>query len=191
MKFREDSYYIKRVLEGNLSSYAVLVEKHKSMAFTIALRIVRNREDAEEVAQDAFLKAYHALESFKHDAKFSTWLYKIVYHAGISRVRKKQIDKISLEESTVPTSEELQEIDGLDHLHRKERKKIIAKAIEQLKEEESLVLTLYYLSENSIKEIEEITGLSNSNIKILLHRGRKKLYNELKRILKNEIVDII
>ena len=191
MKFREDSFYIKKVLQGNLSSYAILVEKHKAMAFTLALRIAKNQEDAEEIAQDAFLKAYNSLSSFKQDAKFSTWLYKIIYNTAISRFRKKQIESYSMEESTVSDSFHEEMDDGLDVLHHQERKKIISMAIGRLKEDEGAVMTLFYLSENNIKEIEEITNFTASNIKILLHRGRKKLLLELKKILKDEIVDML
>lgn len=192
MNYREDSYYIKRVLKGNLSSYAVLVEKHKGMAYTLALRIAKNHEDAEEIAQDSFLKAYNSLNSFKEESKFTTWLYKIIYNTAISKFRKKQIDSFSMDDSPVSeTVKEEHEVDGLNALHRKERKKIISEAISRLKEDEGVVMSLFYLSENNISEIEEITGFTNSNIKILLHRARKKLYLELKKILKEEIVDIL
>lgn len=192
MNYREDSFYIKKVLKGNLASYGVLVEKHKGMAYTLALRIAKNHEDAEEIAQDAFLKAYQSLNSFKQESKFSTWLYKIVYNTAISRFRKKHIESYSMDDSPISeTISEEQEVDGLNALHRKERKKIIAEAISRLKEDEGVVMTLFYLSEHNIGEIEEITGFTNSNIKILLHRARKKLYLELEKILKEEIVDML
>jgi RNA polymerase sigma factor (sigma-70 family) len=191
MNYQEDSFYINKVLNGNIASYAILVEKHKNLAYTIALRIAKNHEDAEEIAQDAFLKAYNSLNSFKEKSKFSTWLYKIVFNAAISRMRKKKILKVSMDEGNIGNTIQEEQIDALDNLHKKERKKIIAEAIARLKEDESVVMTLYYLNENNLKEIEEITGFSNSNIKILLHRGRKKLLLELKKILKEEIVDML
>jgi len=191
MNYQEDSFYINKVLNGNIASYAILVEKHKNLAYTIALRIAKNHEDAEEIAQDAFLKAYNSLNSLKEKSKFSTWLYKIDFNAAISRMRKKKILKVSMDEGNIGNTIQEEQIDGLDNLHKKERKKIIAEAIARLKEDESVVMTLYYLNENNLKEIEEITGFSNSNIKILLHRGRKKLLLELKKILKEEIVDML
>jgi RNA polymerase sigma-70 factor (ECF subfamily) len=191
MNYQEDSFYINKVLGGNLPSYAILVEKHKNLAYTLALRIAKNHEDAEEIAQDAFLKAYNSLSSFKQESKFSTWLYKIVFNTAISRARKKQILNVSIESDPVGNTIHEDRISSLDSLHKKERKKIIAEAIARLKEEESVVMTLYYLNENNLKEIEDITGFSNSNIKILLHRGRKKLLVELKKILKEEIVDML
>jgi len=191
MNYREDNFYIKKVLKGNLPSYAILVEKHKSLVYTLALRISKNHEDAEEIGQDAFLKAYNSLNTFKQESKFTTWLYKIVYNTAVSRFRKKHIESFSMEDSPIQESIQGEHIDGLDIMHHKERKKIISEAISRLKEDEGVVMTLFYLSENNIKEIEEITGLTNSNIKILLHRGRKNLLFELKKILKEEIVDIL
>lgn len=191
MNYREDNFYIAKVLKGNLPSYAILVEKHKSMVYTLALRIAKNHEDAEEIAQDVFLKVFNSLSSFKQESKFTTWLFKIVYNTAISRFRKKQIDSYSMEGATLQGTIRLDADDGQKILQHKERKKIISEAIGHLKEDEAVVITLFYLSEKSIKEIEEITGHSNSNIKILLHRGRKKLLFELKKILKEEIVDIL
>lgn len=191
MNYREDNFYISKVLQGNLSSFAILVEKHKGMAYTLALRIAKNQEDAEEIAQDAFMKVYNSLSTFKQDSKFTTWLYKIIYNTAISRFRKKHIDSYSMDESSIADSVHEQEDDGLDILHHQERKRIISMAISRLKEDEGVALTLFYLNENSIKEIEEITGFTDSNIKILLFRGRKKLLFELKKILKDEIVDMI
>jgi RNA polymerase sigma factor (sigma-70 family) len=191
MTYEEDRIYIKKVLDGNQSCFALLVEKHKNIAFTLALRITKNREDAEEVAQDAFLKTYRSLGTFKHEARFSTWLYKIVYRTAISKLRKKQIPMIDSEEALMESRTEAEQIDALDDLRSTERKRIISLALGRLNEAEGAILTLYYLDENSIKEIEDITGYSNSNIKILLHRGRKKLLVELKKILKDEIVSIL
>lgn len=101
------------------------------------------------------------------------------------------MQNVSIDEGNISNSIQEERISSLDHLHKKERKKIIAEAISRLNEEEGAVMTLYYLNENTLKEIEEITGFSNSNIKILLHRGRKKLLFELKKILKGEIVDML
>ena len=109
----------------------------------------------------------------------------------VSRFRKNQIESYSMEDSPAYESLHDDHDDGLNIMHLKERKKIISDAISRLKEDEGVVMTLFYLSENNTKEIEEITGFSNSNIKILLHRGRKRLLFELQKILKEEIVDIL
>ena len=113
MNYREDNFYINKVLKGNLASYAILVEKHKSMAYTLALRISKNHEDAEEVAQDSFLKAYNSLNSFKQESKFSTWLYKIIYNTALSRFRKKHIDSFSMDDSPIKETIYEENDDGL------------------------------------------------------------------------------
>jgi len=90
--------YIKQIMSGDVSRFAYFVDAYKDMAFTIAFRIVNNREDAEEVVQDAFVKAYTSLHTFRQDAKFSTWLCKIVVNTAISKTRKK---KLWLDEGTI------------------------------------------------------------------------------------------
>ncbi len=89
MKLSDDNFYISKILAGDSTAYVFLIEKYKNMAFSIALKITRNREDAEEIAQDAFIKVYDSLKDFRKKSKFSTWLYKIVYNTAISRIRKK------------------------------------------------------------------------------------------------------
>ena len=80
-----DKKIIGQVIKGDVSAYALLVNKYQSMAFTLALSITKNREDAEEVAQDAFVKAYNNLNTFKGKSKFSTWLYQIIYRTALSK----------------------------------------------------------------------------------------------------------
>jgi RNA polymerase sigma factor (sigma-70 family) len=191
MKYREDSFYIEKALAGNLPAYGVLIEKHSTLAYTLAFRIAKNHEDAEEIAQDAFLKGYQSLAVFRQEAKFTTWLYKIIFTTAMSRFRKKHPDFQSTADREESFASEVDEPDGLELLQKDERKKIIADAIGRLKEDEAVALTLFYMNEASIREIEEITGFTSSNIKILLHRGRKNLLMELKKSLKQEIVDII
>lgn len=89
MNFRKDFFYINRILQGDSSAYSSLVDKHKEMVFSISIKIVRNHQDAVEVAPDVFVKAFHALPTLKGDAKFSTWLYRIACKTAISVTRKK------------------------------------------------------------------------------------------------------
>ncbi|MEP7169111.1 MAG: sigma-70 family RNA polymerase sigma factor, partial [Bacteroidota bacterium] len=84
MRYEDDNFYIDKILKGDDASFESLVNKHKTMAYNIAFRILKSREDAEEIAQDSFLKAYHSLKEFKRESKFSTWLYRIIYNNSIS-----------------------------------------------------------------------------------------------------------
>lgn len=181
MKFKEDSEYILAIKKGDRKAFGLLVQKHQSYAYTLALRILKNPEDAKEVAQDSFIKIYHHLHNFQEKSAFKTWLYKIVYHEALGTLRKNKKQFVSIEDFQEEQSDEPEYQSGLDLLEDNDRRKIIQKALNKLKPAESTILTLFYLDEQSIKEIEEITEFSESNIKILLHRGRKNLIKELNK----------
>ncbi len=184
MKVQDDNETIGRVLNGDVAAYASLVAKHKNLVFSIVVKIVNNREDAEEISQDVFLKAYQSLNTFERKSKFSTWLYRIAYNAAISKTRKKKVEMVALEE-TVITNYSTDEIGrNMNELEETSRQFILEKALQRLPEEDSLLITLYYKNENSIEDISDITGLSNSNVKVRLHRIRKKLYEEMNGLMK-------
>ena len=188
---KQDKYYIERVLRGDINAFSYLVDKHKGMIYTVALRMLKNSEDAEELAQDTFVKAFNSLKDFKFESKFSTWLYRITYNGAISKLRKKQIEVYNVEDTVLPDSEVVSTYNAINELTRNEQKKYINEAIENLKEDNALIITLYYLQENTIEEICEITGLTLSNVKVKLHRARKRFYDELKVILKDEVKTIL
>lgn len=188
---KEDKYYIERVLNGDVNAFSYLVEKHKSLVYTIALRMLKNTEDAEELAQDTFVKAYNSLKEFKFESKFSTWLYRITYNGAISKLRKKQLEFADSDHEDIYESDVISSYNAINDLKRNEQKKYINLAIEQLKEEDAFLITMYYLNESSIDEISEITELTHSNVKVKLHRARKKFYDELKVLLKEEVKAIL
>ena len=179
MGFQSDNYYIDKVIQGEVNAYARLVEKHKDMVYTIALRITRKKEDAEEIAQDAFLKAFEHLKEFKKQSKFSTWIYRIAYNAAISRIRRKSLETTLLDENMIEEVPEEQVQQEMEGLHEDEQRKMIDMALEQLNELDYLIITMFYLKEKSIDDITEITGLTKSNVKVKLHRIRKRMYQEL------------
>ncbi|MCD4794296.1 MAG: RNA polymerase sigma factor [Bacteroidales bacterium] len=179
MSKKDDSYFIEKVKKGNSGAFKYLVERHKNMVFTIVLRIVRNREDAEEIAQDAFLKAFQSISSFKGQAKFSTWLYKIAYNLSISHTRKKNYEIIDIDENLISDYKIFETYNEFIKSEETEKNNILNNAISLLTEDEGLIITLYYIKEHSIQEIEQITSLSKSNIKIKLYRSRKKLFSIL------------
>jgi len=149
------------------------------MAFTIAFKIVRNREDAEEIAQDAFVKAYQSLRSFKGESKFSTWLYRIVYNAAISHTRRHRFEFTVLDEAMTGNITEDEIFGSLDVMDPEERSQLVTAAVDKLLPEESALVSLFYMEDNSIEDISQITGLSVSNVKVRLHRIRRKLYDSL------------
>lgn len=188
---KQDKFYIERVLGGDINAYSYLVNEYKAMVYTIALRMLKNSEDAEELAQDTFVKVFHSLKDFKFESKFSTWLYRITYNGAISKLRKKQIKVYDIEDSILPESEVVSTYNAINEIARNEQIKYINEAIDNLKEDDAFMITVYYLQENSIEEISEITGLTLSNVKVKLHRARKRFYDELKIILKDEVKAIL
>ena len=184
MNYRDDSFYIDEVLDGNQAAFAALVEKHQQMVFTIAVKILRNREQAEEIAQDAFVKAYAGLSSFKGEAKFSTWLYRIVYNAAISAGRRRRPEFAAIDESLTEqyTTDEIHP--HVEAMSEEEKMELIEKLMQQLPEEDNLLLTLYYKNEKSVAEVAEITGYSQANVKIKLFRLRRRLYEEMQQTIK-------
>lgn len=176
---------IDRIIAGEQQLYADLVNRHKSYAFTIALKILNNRPEAEEAAQDAFVKAFHHLRNFKKDAKFSTWLYRIVFNTAVSAKRKQKGTFQSIENSIVEYS---QEAEGI--LERNDKRKYLGLAMQKLNEADKLAITLFYLQEFSLDEIADITGMQSNTVKVRIHRARQRLADELTRILKNEAITL-
>ena len=170
MMQHNDTQLIGRILDGDTSGYAVMVDRYKDLAFTIAFRILGKREDAEEVVQDAFVKAFQNLSSFRQTAKFSTWLYRIIYNTAISKHRQRKPGWQSIEEITIPdnTAEFMGE-------EEEDRHKMLETAMQQLPEEDRVMLTLYYVNESSVEDLHSILGISKSNVKIKLFRARKRL----------------
>ncbi len=189
MEFRDDTYYINQVLRGNVNAFSFLVNKHKRMAYTLALKLVQIPEDAEEIAQDAFVKAYQSLKDFKGESKFTTWLYKIIYHTSISRLRKKQKDIISIDDDQNGNFDVRETDHFLTQLTIEEQNTLVRTAIDRLLDEERALITLYYMNECSIKEITSITGDGESNVKIKLFRARKKLWEMLKYRFKDQTIE--
>ncbi|MGD0590507.1 MAG: RNA polymerase sigma factor [Bacteroidota bacterium] len=186
-----DDLYLKLVLEGNTSKFSYFIEKYKGMAFSIAFRIVNNREDAEEIVQDAFLKAFRSLDKFRKDSKFSTWFYRIVVNSSLSRARNKRPELSSIDEEDI-TDVVVESVESAySSLDLSDQKKFVHLALEELSIENRLLLTLYYLNENSIDEITEITGIAQENVKMKLHRARNKMYKILNRNLKSEIQSLL
>lgn len=179
MEQHDDSVWVNRTLAGDQQAFARLVDRHKNMVFSIALKVLRNREEAEEIAQDCFVKAYQSLRSYKGDAKFSTWLYRIVYNAAISQTRKRKQEFVEMNDHISDNMTEDEIVANLDTVSGDQQAEMLRKAIERLPSDESAIITLFYNKEMSVDDISGITGLSEANVKVKLHRIRKKLYEML------------
>jgi len=183
-----DEELICLVVKNHPQATTYLVDRYKGMVFTLSYRILKNQLDAEEGAQDTFVKAFNALNSFRFDCKFSTWLYRICYNHAISKSRVYKPIQVDVETRFDIPSETTSAIDSLS---TKDRNKYLGKAMEALEPEDSAILTLYYVDGNSVNEISTITGLTDTNIKVKLHRGRKKLYTQLDILLKEEVTMLL
>jgi RNA polymerase sigma factor (sigma-70 family) len=179
----QDQIYIDRILTGDHRAFGFLVDKYKQMAFTIAFKIVENETDAEDITQESFVKIYRQLHTFEGKSKFSTWLYTVVYRTAVSKLQVNTLD-------TSPFTDELTENyfteshpSSIRELEVADQRRYVDEAIQRLPKLEGLLITLYYLEENSPKEIQEITGLSAENIRIKLFRARKKLELRLRFLL--------
>lgn len=185
---QDDKYYIDRILKGDVSAYTILVDRHKRAVYTFILKMVKVPEDAEEIAHDAFVKAYQSLGNFKSQSKFSTWLFRIAFNETVSRLRKKKHDVISLDEqkfSYLEVSDTENILNELDELEKQETVKL---AIDKLPDIDRSLITLYYNQDCSIKEIAEIMKLSESNVKIKLFRARKQLWEKLKHAFNDKVI---
>ena len=174
-----------------VSDYAIIIDKYKDLAFSIALKITKNEQDSEEIVQDSFVKAFQSLSKFKNDSKFSTWFYRIVYNTSLSAIRKGKL----------PTSEfnpiQYDKIDNNSFsnadqiLNHQDRRVIIQTVMNKLDELDFTILTLYYYEYKSLKEISFITGRKRNYLKVLLQRARIKLFDQLNDSVKSELRELL
>lgn len=187
----EDIRLIEATLHGSRPAFQLLVERYQHFVFTIAFKILRSREEAEEVAQDVFVKVYKTLVSYEKKSKFSTWLYTVTYRTAIDTARKKQLWTDSIDDDAYFLQIEDGKDSPLQEAQQNDLQGQIQWAINQLKPEDAALITLFYLNEKPIKEISEITGLTETNIKTKLHRIREVLRGHLNEHLKAEIQDFL
>ncbi|HEX8314501.1 MAG TPA: sigma-70 family RNA polymerase sigma factor [Flavisolibacter sp.] len=186
-----DIELIQLVLNGNGSVYTQLVERYKNFVFTIVLRYVKTREDAEEVAQDIFVKAYRSLADFKGASKFSTWLYTITTTTSLSYLRKKKLEVHSLDNEKVFAAAD--NIDGgmaANQVEQKSRVNMVNEAIRLLSPDDAQVITLFYKGEQTLEEIAAIMDKESNAVKVQLHRARTRLKEKMQKHFSAEVRDI-
>jgi RNA polymerase sigma factor (sigma-70 family) len=187
-----DLALITQVLAGNTEVYSVLVKRHQRFVFTLAMRFAKNREDAEEIAQDCFVKAYRALGTFKQTSKFSTWLYTITYTTAMTFLRKKRLDTQSIndDESLLQIANSGTDFDA-NLIERKSTYAYLNEAINMLLPDDAAIITLFYKGEQSLEEIGEALNMEANTIKVKLHRARHRLKEKLQYLLKDEVKELI
>lgn len=184
-----DEFYIKKVLEGDHNSFSYFIKTYKKFAFSTSFVILKDFYLAEEAVQESFVKAFKHLKSFKGNSKFQTWLGRIVINESIKRLKQKTAGNIAIIDISEQEIESISE--SADKLVLNDQKRIISEVFKNLLPNESLALELFYIKEQSLEEVTEITGWSVSKTKMLLLRGRKSFYSKLKQLLKSEINEIL
>ena len=187
MSTDQDQQLIELVLDGNVEAFAQLVEKYKHMVYTIAFRMVKRHEDAEEIAQDTFLSVHKSLGKFKRESKFSSWLYRIVYNKALDRLKNNRNATI-VELDSYEKSNEVWDDDIIKGFELEDRRMIIKEALQQLSPQDNALVMFFYFEELSLKEISKITGTKENAIKVRLFRCRKRLAEILSRKLAPETI---
>jgi RNA polymerase sigma-70 factor (ECF subfamily) len=186
-----DSEIIARVLNGEYQLFAELVKRYQNFVFTIALKYTPGREDAEEIAQDVFVKAYKALKDFRGDSKFSTWLYSIVNSTAITFLRKKKLETHSLDREQVfeMADNQVSNTDA-NAVERKSKVAMVTKAIALLSPDDARLITLFYKAEQSLEEISRILNMETNTVKVKLHRARTRLKEKMEKHFMQEVKDL-
>jgi RNA polymerase sigma-70 factor, ECF subfamily len=174
MKNISDQELIDSIKNGNHSDYSVLVDRYKNKAFSMLKRMLRNEFDAEEILQDSFLKAFRSLETFKAEAKFSTWFYRIVYNSALTKLSSKR-RKIEQEMSSIEDHHDLEANFDSINVEQNNISELINDMINLLPEKYSTIITLFYLNELTCEEIAETMNITLSNVKVLLYRSRNAM----------------
>lgn len=188
MAFINDQHYINQIIEGNTNAFSVLVNQYKDLVFTLAYKMLKNKEEAEEVSQDTFIKIFNSLNKFKGESKFSTWIYKITYNTCLDKLKKskKENNVVYIEDFNEHQVKTIENI--LESIDEKERNQKIQECLLLLLSEEAFLLTLYYFDDQSIEEIAKVIDCNANNVKIKLYRTRKKIASILKEQLEPEIL---
>lgn len=182
-----DRYYINLVLSGIREAFSTIVKRHQDNVYYLSLKICGNREDAEEIAQDSFVKAFHSLSSFKGKSSFATWLYRIVYNTSMTFVRKNKLDILRLEDFPVDSVDFIRSNSMDEEAEIEYMKILLSYAMQKLDHEDRAIITMHYYQDLSHSEICTITGLSRSNIKVRLFRARKRMQEIIEKNMIKEL----
>jgi RNA polymerase sigma factor, sigma-70 family len=179
MESMSDHEIIRRVRAGDTRSFADLVERHKDKAMTLAMRMLRNREGAEEAVQDAFVRAFHALDRFEERSSFSTWLYRIMFNVCSTALSKRgePLQPISSEKNEGEWKDEIPDFSEIPDsvVEGEEFRQHVLDAMNELPPLYSGITTMFYLDDLSYEEIVKITGSPLGTVKARLFRARAML----------------
>ncbi len=188
MVYKGDIFFIEQILAGDSSAFRYIVDRHKDKAFNLAFRICGNHEEAEELTQDSFLKAYRFLGNFKMKSSFATWLYRIVYNTTISHLRTKKKGVLSLEDFPADSTDFIGFNTSEEDAEKDYRNSLVNFALQKITGEERSLISLYYYEDLTTEEMSEITGITKSNIKVKLFRARQKMQEIIEKVEKKRYI---
>lgn len=179
-----DNDLIEIIRKKDQERYSEIVGRYQKKLFVYIYRLIGNREEAEDLLQDVFVKAYRNLNSYDTSRKFSSWIYRIAHNESVNYIKRKSLKKFISWETIVSTKDKLSvssEEEGADKAWiRKEISKEVSEAINKLPFKYRQVLTLRYYSDQSYEEIAEILGRPVNTVGTLINRAKKKLSEELR-----------
>jgi RNA polymerase sigma-70 factor (ECF subfamily) len=187
MREEEEQQLVLLAQQGDVKAFEAIVLAHQKAIYSFVYNTTHNVMDAEEIAQDVFVKAYRNLSSFRGDARLKTWLFKIAHNTLASHFRKKEVKTSPIDETPLGEANESAIAGAMSAITTEERSRYIEEALGKMAPQQQLLIQLFYLEELSLKEIETVTGLNEGSIKTGLMRGRNRLYALLKESLKQEI----
>jgi len=189
MSIETDQFYIDKINHGDTKAFAVLVNRYRNMVFNLTLQMLKNRQEAQEVSQDTFVKIYKHLNNFKGDSKFSTWIYRIAYNSCLDRIKtyKKHQNTLGIDEFTENQVRTLET--AFDLMDRSDREKSVKDCLKLLPADDATLITLFYYEELSLTEISKVLGIEPNNVKVKLFRARKRLATILKKRLEPTILE--
>lgn len=182
-----DRPILEEIRAGNSRRFGALVDRHKDRALTLAVRLVGNREEAEELVQDSFVRAYRNLEDFRGDSRFGTWFYRILYNLCMTKVtRRTNVALLPWDEGTDLGAPE-EDTDSLLEIEEREMQSILREEIRRLPEAYATAVTLFYVQDMTYDEIAAVTGLPLGTVKTNLFRGRQALRERMVKRVGEEI----
>ncbi len=189
MRSIDEHKIIQRILSGDVQAFEEIVKIYQDMVYTLSYRVLKNHEDAQEIAQDVFIKIFKSLDSFNMKSKLSTWIYRITYNTSINKLKSQKRKIVTTEINDKAEMKNSTASDALFEITNEEKKEIINITILKLPESERIIITLFYYEDLPISEIADIVGISKQNVKVKLFRSRQKLYIELKNLIGKQILD--
>ncbi len=189
MRTNLDQAIIAKIVGGDTNAFTELVDRYKDMVYTLALRMLKNREDAEEVSQDTFIKVFKAIHKFKGRSKLSTWIYRVAYNTCLDSLKKIKLTQNNVAIDSYTEYQIKMIDDALDEIEEQEQKQVIQDCIQMLTSTDSVLLTLFYFEELSLIEISKVINIKPNNVKVKLYRARKNLAKVLELKLEPEIIE--